>query len=50
MNNLTKEQEYAIWWLYDRVAGRYPDKYYIIVNGVNITEAIKELLKDRLFV
>jgi hypothetical protein len=47
---LTKDQEFAIWWLYDRVAGRYPDKYTIIVNGINITDTVRELLKDRLFV
>jgi hypothetical protein len=47
---LTKDQEFAIWWLYDRVAGRFPDKDYIIVNGINITETVRELLKDRLFI
>jgi hypothetical protein len=47
---LTKDQEFAIWWLYDREAGRFPDKDTIIVNGINITETIRELLKDRLFV
>jgi hypothetical protein len=47
---LTKDQEFAIWWLYDREAGRFPDKDTIIVNGINITEIIRELLKDRLFV
>ncbi len=47
---LTKDQEFAIWWLYDREAGRFPDKDTIIVNGINITETIRELLQDRLFV
>jgi len=47
---LTKDQEFAIWWLYDREAGRYPDKDTIIANGINITETVKELLKDRLFI
>lgn len=47
---LTKDQEFAIWWLYDREAGRFPDKDSIIVNGINITETIRELLQDRLFI
>ena len=47
---LTKDQEFAIWWLYDREANRFPDKDHIIVNGINITETIRELLKDRLFI
>jgi hypothetical protein len=49
-NNLTKDQEFAIWWLYDREAGRYPNKDSIIVNGINITDTIRDLLKDRLFI
>jgi len=40
----------AYWWLYDREAGRFPDKYTIIVNGINITDTIRQLLKDRLFI
>lgn len=47
---LTKDQEFAIWWLYDREAGRYPDKDSIIVNGINITDTVRDLLKDRLFI
>jgi hypothetical protein len=47
---LTRDQEFAIWWLYDREAGRYPDKDSIIVNGINITDTIRDLLKDRLFI
>jgi len=47
---LTKDQEFAIWWLYDREAGRFPNKDSIIVNGINITDTIRELLKDRLFI
>jgi len=47
---LTKDQEFAIWWLYDREAGRFPNKDTIIVNGINITETVRELLKDRLFI
>lgn len=47
---LTKDQEFAIWWLYDREASRFPDKDAIIANGVNITETVREILKDRLFI
>jgi hypothetical protein len=47
---LTKDQEFTIWWLYDREAGRFPNKDTIIVNGINITETVRELLKDRLFI
>jgi len=47
---LTKDQEFAIWWLYDREAGRFPNKDTIIVNGINITETVRELLTDRLFI
>lgn len=47
---LTKDQEFTIWWLYDREARRFPDKDTIIVNGINITETVRELLKDRLFI
>jgi hypothetical protein len=47
---LTKDQEFAIWWLYDREAGRFPNKDTIIVNGINITEVVKDLLQNRLFI
>ena len=56
MNNLTKEQKFIIFWLYNRVAksmlsnpikGGGDD---IIVDGINITDTIRDLLKDRLFI
>jgi hypothetical protein len=56
MNNLTKEQKFIIFWLYNRVAksmlsnpikGGGDD---IIVDEINATETVKELLQDRLFV
>lgn len=42
---LTKDQEYAINWCYEAASNRYghTDKE-LIVNGVNITVTIKELL------
>jgi hypothetical protein len=56
MNNLTKEQKFVIFWLYNRVAENMASNPIkgggndIIVDGINITETIKELLQDRLFV
>lgn len=56
MNNLTQEQKFAIFWLYNRVAENMPSNPIkggdndIIVNGINVTNVVRELLKDRLFV
>ena len=56
MNNLTKEQKFVIFWLYNRVAEQIPSNPIkggdndITVNGINITEIIRDLLQDRLFV
>jgi len=56
MNNLTKEQKFVIFWLYNRVAERIPTNPIkgasndIILDGINVTETVKELLRDRLFV
>ena len=56
MNNLTKEQKFIIFWLYNRVAKNMPSNPIksggndIIVDGINATEVIKNLLQDRLFV
>jgi hypothetical protein len=56
MNNLTQEQKFVIFWLYNRVAERIPSNPYkgcdnnIIVNGIDVTETVKQLLQDRLFV
>jgi len=55
-NNLTKEQKFIIFWLYNRVAKSMPPNPIkgggddIIVDGINATETVKELLQDRLFV
>ena len=54
--NLTKEQKFVIFWLYNRVAEKIQSNPIrgsdndIIVNGINVTETVKDLLKDRLFV
>lgn len=60
MNNnvikLTTEQKFVIFWLYNRVAEKMPNNPIkggsndIILDGINITEVVKELLQDRLFV
>ena len=56
MNNLTKEQKFIIFWLYNRVAENMPSNPIkggdndIIVNGINVTTVIRELIQDRLFV
>ena len=56
INNLTKEQKFVIFWLYNRVAERIPPNPYkgcdnnIIVNGIDVTETVRELLQERLFV
>ena len=56
MNNLTTEQKFVIFWLYNRVAQNMPSNPIkdggddITVDGINVTNVIRELLKDRLFV
>lgn len=56
MTNLTPEQKFVIFWLYNRVAEKMPDNPIkgggndITVNGINVTTIVKELLQDRLFV
>jgi len=52
---LTKEQKFAIFWCFNRAIqyveqGRVLDNRDIIVDGININETIREILKDRLFV
>jgi hypothetical protein len=56
MNNLTKEQKFIIFWLYNRVARSMPSNPIngggddIIIDGINVTQTVKELLQDRLFI
>lgn len=53
---LTNEEKFVIFWLYNRVAEKMPSNPIkgggnnITVNGINVTETVKELLHDRLFV
>ncbi len=53
---LTTEQKFVIFWLYNRVSEKIPSNPIrggdndIIVDGINVTETIRDLLKDRLFV
>jgi len=55
MNNLTKEQKFAIYWCFNNAMkymeiDEYDSDKEIVVNGINVTETVKELLQDRLFV
>jgi hypothetical protein len=53
MNNLTKEQKFVIFWLYNRVAEKMPINPIkgggndITVNGINVTNAVRELLLEK---
>jgi len=55
-NNLTQEQKFVIFWLYNRVTEKIPSnpckgcENNIIVNGIDVAKVVKELLQDRLFV
>ena len=56
MSNLTQEQKFVIFWLYNRVAERIPPNPIkggsddIILDGINVTETVRDLLKEKLFV
>jgi hypothetical protein len=51
---VTENEKFVIFWLYNTVAKRMPDNPYgsndILVNGINVTETVRKLLQDRLFV
>jgi hypothetical protein len=51
---MTDDERFVIFWLYNTVAKRMPDNPYgsndILVNGINVTETVRKLLQDRLFV
>ena len=53
---MTDDEKFVIFWLYNRVAKMMPANPIkgggndIIVDGINITETVRKLLKDRLFV
>jgi hypothetical protein len=50
---MTEDERFVIFWLYNTVAKSMPDNPYgpndIILNGINVTETVRKLLKDRLF-
>lgn len=54
--HLTTEEKFVIFWLYNRVTENIPPNPIkggdnnITVNGINVTETVKNLLQDRLFV
>lgn len=54
--HLSEEQKFVIFWLYNRVAKTMPENPIkdgendITVNGINVTNTVKELLQDRLFI
>jgi len=56
MSELTQEQKFVIFWLYNRVAEKMPSNPIkcgdnnITVNGINVTQTVRQLLQDRLFV
>lgn len=51
---MTENEKFVIFWLYNTVAKRIPNNPYgsndILVNGINVTETVRKLLQDRLFV
>jgi hypothetical protein len=53
---MTKNEKFVIFWLYNRVAKMMPSNPIkgggndIIVDGINVTETVRKLLQDRLFV
>ena len=51
---MTEDEKFTILWLYNTVAKRMPDNLYgsndILVNGINVTETVRKLLQDRLFI
>ena len=51
---MTEDERFTLFWLYNTVAKRMGDSPYgsndIIVNGINVTETVRKLLQDRLFV
>jgi hypothetical protein len=53
---MTDDEKFAIFWLYNRVAKMMPSNPIkgggndIIIDGINITETVRKLLQDRLFV
>jgi hypothetical protein len=51
---VTEDERFVLLWLYNTVSKRMTDNPYgsddIVVNGINVTETVRKLLQDRLFV
>lgn len=51
---MTEDDRFVIFWLYNTVAKKMPENLYgsndIILNGINVTETVRKILQDRLFV
>ena len=51
---MTEDERFVLFWLYNTVAKRMADNPYgaddISVNGINVTETVRKLLQNRLFV
>jgi hypothetical protein len=51
---MTEDERFVIFWLYNIVSKRMSDNPYgsndILVNGINVTETVRKLLQDRLFI
>ena len=53
---MTEDEKFVVFWLYNRVAKIMPSNPIkgggsnIIVDGINVTETVRKLLQDRLFV
>jgi hypothetical protein len=53
---MTKDEKFVIFWLYNRVTKIIPSNPIkdggddIIVDGINVTETVRKLLQDRLFI
>jgi hypothetical protein len=51
---MSEDERFVLFWLYNTVAKKMPENPYgsndIILNGINITETVRELPKDRIFI
>jgi len=52
---MTEEEKFAIFWCFNKAmkymeVDEFDNDKDIIVNGININETIKNLLKERLFI
>ena len=51
---MSEDERFVLFWLYNTVAKKMPENPYgsndITLNGINITETVRELPKDRIFI